>query len=102
MRMSVKKFAIATSVAACATLLSPSWSDQGGVSLSVESAQARVGRPLTPMSGAGVARRTTRRAVYGTAAVGAAAAAGAYYGSGYACQPGTYFRGADGRMHPCQ
>jgi hypothetical protein len=40
-------------------------------------AQARVGRPLTPMSYAGVARRTTRRAV----AVGAAAgAAGAYYG----------------------
>lgn len=36
-------------------------------------AQARVGRPLTPMSYAGVARRTTRRAV----AVGAAAA-GAY------------------------
>jgi hypothetical protein len=43
------------------------------------SAEARVGRPLTPMSYAGVARRTTRRAV----AVGAgAAAAGAYYGSG--------------------
>jgi hypothetical protein len=39
--------------------------------------QARVGRPLTPMSYAGVARRTTRRAVvYG----GAAAAAGAYAG----------------------
>ncbi len=40
-------------------------------------AQAVIGRPLTPMSYAGVARRTTRRAV----AVGAAAgAAGAYYG----------------------
>jgi hypothetical protein len=39
--------------------------------------EARVGRPATPMSYAGVARRTTRRAVYGTAA--AAAAAGAYY-----------------------
>jgi hypothetical protein len=39
-------------------------------------AQARVRRPLTPMSYAGVARRTTRRAV----AVGAAAGvAGAYY-----------------------
>jgi hypothetical protein len=37
--------------------------------------EARVGRPATPMSYAGVARRTTRRAVYGTAA---AAAAGAY------------------------
>ena len=40
-------------------------------------AEARVGRPLTPMSYAGVARRTSRRAVvYGGAA--AAAAAGAY------------------------
>lgn len=45
----------------------------------VTSAEARVGRPLTPMSYAGVARRTTRRAV----AVGAgAAAAGAYYAPG--------------------
>jgi hypothetical protein len=48
-------------------------------------AEARIGRPLTPMSYAGVARRTTRRAVYvgaaGAAAVGAAAATG-YYGSG--------------------
>ena len=44
----------------------------------VSSVEARIGRPLTPMSYAGVARRTTRRAV----AVGAAAgAAGAYYGS---------------------
>jgi hypothetical protein len=41
----------------------------------VSAAEARVGRPLTPMSYAGVARRTTRRAVvYGSAA----AAAGAY------------------------
>ena len=36
----------------------------------VSSADARVGRPLTPVSYAGVARRTTRRAV----AVGAVAA----------------------------
>jgi hypothetical protein len=43
-------------------------------------AEARIGRPLTPMSYAGVARRTTRRAVAvgaGAAAVGVAA--GAYY-----------------------
>jgi len=47
----------------------------------VTQAEARIGRPATPMSYAGVARRTTRRAVVGGAAVGAAAA-GAYYGSG--------------------
>jgi hypothetical protein len=107
MKMNLRTFAIATSTVACATLLSFGWSEQGGVWLSVESAQARVGRPLTPMSGAGVARRTTRRAVYGTAAVGAAAAGTAYYyGSqpsyGYACQPGTYFVGQDGHRHLCQ
>jgi hypothetical protein len=39
----------------------------------VSSAEARVGRPLTPMSYAGVARRTTRRVV----AVGAVAAGAA-------------------------
>jgi len=44
----------------------------------VSTSEARVGRPLTPMSYAGVARRTTRRAVYGTAAATAAVAAGAY------------------------
>ena len=56
------------------------WNGETGSDVSlVTSAEARVGRPLTPMSYAGVARRTTRRAV----AVGAgAAAAGAYYGSG--------------------
>lgn len=42
-------------------------------------AEARVGRPLTPMSYAGVARRTTRRAVaVGAAATAGAAAYGAY------------------------
>ena len=47
----------------------------------VTTAEARIGRPLTPMSYAGVARRTTRRAVVGGAAV-SAATAGAYYGAG--------------------
>ena len=47
----------------------------------VSEAEARVGRPLTPMSYAGVARRTTRRAVAAGAAVGAVGAAGVYYGS---------------------
>ena len=42
-------------------------------------AEARIGRPFTPMSYAGVARRTTRRAVVGGAVVGGAVAAGAYY-----------------------
>jgi hypothetical protein len=40
----------------------------------VNKAEAVIGRPLTPMSYAGVARRTTRRAVAVGAAAGAAAA----------------------------
>ena len=39
----------------------------------ITEANAIIGRPLTPLSYAGVARRTTRRAIYGSAAVGAAA-----------------------------
>lgn len=41
----------------------------------ISTADAIIGRPLTPMSYAGVARRTTRRAVVGGAMVGAAVAA---------------------------
>src|ERR1700754_4915600 len=95
-QMSLRTCAIATSAFACTTLLSFSWSEQRGVSLSVESAQARVGRPLTPVSVAGVARRQTRRAAYGygvgagvagaaavaTAGAVAAAASPGYYGWG--------------------
>ena len=71
-QVSLKTIAIATSTFACAALLSIGWSAQGGVSLSVESAQARVGRPLTPVSVAGVARRQNRRAAYGYNAAGIA------------------------------
>lgn len=59
-----------------------SWNDGNVTSKGVFSeAQARIGRPLTPMSYAGVARRTTRRAVAAGVAVGAVGAAGVYYGS---------------------
>jgi len=126
---SLGKAAIAVSVFACATMLTFDWTEQKGLSLSVESAQARVGRPLTPVSVAGVARRQGRRAAIGAAAVGAGvvggvAAAGyygatapyygsggpyAYYGgqdyatrNGFVCQPGTMVRMDDGLMHRCQ
>ena len=129
-QVSLGKAAIAVSVFACATMLTFDWTEQKGLSLSVESAQARVGRPLTPVSVAGVARRQGRRAAIGAAAVGAGvvgagvAAAGyygatapyygsggpyAYYGAqdyatrnGFVCQPGTMTRMDDGRMYPCQ
>ena len=51
----------------------------------ISQAEARVGRPATPMSYAGVARRTTRRSVaYGAAA--GAAVAGTYYYAAPGCQ----------------
>jgi hypothetical protein len=57
----VRKAALAASAFACAALFSFGWSEQGGISLSIESAQAQVDRPMTP---AGAARRHYRRAAY--------------------------------------
>jgi hypothetical protein len=53
--------------------------------LFVTKARAIIGRPATPMSYAGVARRTTRRA-YGAAAYGAAVAAPTYAAPGVCVQ----------------
>ncbi|TWC00484.1 hypothetical protein FBZ93_105281 [Bradyrhizobium macuxiense] len=74
-RRTVRTTAIALSTFACATLFSITWSEHGGISASVECAQARVGRPLTPVSVAGVARRHARRAAYGYGYAGAGIAA---------------------------
>jgi hypothetical protein len=68
---------LAVLAGAAALLWSGGQSDHSFIS----QAEARVGRPLTPMSYAGVARRTTRRSVaYG------AAAAGAYYYAAPTCR----------------
>ena len=64
-RKKLIKITAAVATFACTALLSVGASEQHGVSLSVDSAQARVGRPLTPGSVAGVARRQNRRAAYG-------------------------------------
>jgi hypothetical protein len=87
------KVAIAVSTFTCATLFSLGWSEQRGVSLSVEDAQARVGRPLTPVSVAGVARRQDRRAAYGYgvgAGVAGAAAVATAGAVAAATSPGYY------------
>jgi hypothetical protein len=54
------------------------WAPAQTLSLSLDKAEARVGRPLTPVSVAGVNRRVHRRAYYGAAAAGAVAV-GAYH-----------------------
>ena len=46
----------------CLTPASLHWSPQNSLSVSLDTAQARIGRPLTPMSVAGVHRRAYRRA----------------------------------------
>jgi hypothetical protein len=62
------------------------WS-QKNVLLSLDSADARIGRPLTPLSVAGAPRRAYRRAYrsafYGSALAGAAYGYWRYYGYGY-------------------
>jgi hypothetical protein len=74
MHVTLKRLFMGAAVVVCGVAGSVNWSQSDGLSLSVASAQARVGRPLTPVSVAGVARRTTRRAVVGGAVVGGAAA----------------------------
>ena len=61
----MKKAMIAAIALMCGTLFSLDWTQQKGLTLSLspESAQAVIGRPATPRSVAGVARRTTRRTV---------------------------------------
>ena len=71
-RIGLKQTFLIAAAVLCGVFGSVDWSQNQGLSLSVSSAQARVGRPGTPVSVAGVARRTTRRAVVGGAAVGAA------------------------------
>ena len=91
----MKKVAILGGLAVC--LLASGGLEIGGqkaVSL-VSDAEARVGRPLTPVSVAGVARRTTRRTIRRGAYI-AAVPAGCAYGSYYGYQlyycGGTYYQ----------
>lgn len=69
------RIALLASVSAACLLLSDDATFTSPSSL-LSQAHARVGRPLTPMSYAGVARRTTRRAVATGVAVGEATAYG--------------------------
>ena len=109
MKKRVGKIAITATTFTIAMLASVEWSGQSIVSLSVESAQARVGRPLTPLSGAGVARRQYRRSVYGyggygygagvvgagLVAAGAVAAATSPWGYGYNQPADAYAYGSE-------
>jgi hypothetical protein len=88
MRSKLILAAAAVAALIVATPVSVQWAD-GSLSLTVDKAEAVVGRPGTPRSVAGVARRTTRRTVrraaYGTAAVGAAYGYRRLYGTTAGC-----------------
>lgn len=109
-KVALKRTGIATSTVACVTLLSFSWSEQRGISLGVESAQA------ADRSAVAVARRQHRRS--GDELLAAAVAAttspwnyddyycygvpytGGHYYHGYAggyCVSGSYVTGLYGR-----
>jgi hypothetical protein len=113
-QISLKKFAIAASVFACAALLSAGWSEQGGISLSVNKAEAYARLLVRPAYAA--------RAVYVDSAGLSWYAVRAYYmggpwsgdrysyagwddyaaRNGIGCRPGTAIKGGDGIMYLCQ
>jgi hypothetical protein len=71
MKTMMTRLALASLAGASCLLIGEPASMTGSASL-VSQANAIIGRPLTPLSYAGVARRTTRRAVVGGAMVGGA------------------------------
>jgi hypothetical protein len=75
---------ISVALVCAAAPASFNWSSANVTPISVDRAEARIGRPLTPMSVAGVSRRVHRReyrrAVVAGAAIGTAAVAGAAAG----------------------
>src|SRR5712672_621575 len=83
-KLSLLAASVGVALIGTAVPVSLHWSPANVTSLSLDTAEARVGRPLTLVSVAGVNRRANRRAyragVVGAGAVAAgAAAAGAYY-----------------------
>lgn len=83
---SIRKFA-ALALGAAVFVGGMCWSDDSPNN-PFSQAEARIGRPLTPVSYAGVARRTTRRVVYtGAAATSAAAASAAAASAAAAAAP---------------
>jgi len=84
MKLSALGLVVATGLL-CSAPVTIDWSPTKAPSLSVDTADARVGRPLTPMSVAGVNRRVHRRAYYGAAAAAAGAAGYGYYNYARRC-----------------
>jgi hypothetical protein len=81
-KLGLSAVSVSAALVCAAVPFSFHWSPANAPSISIDQAEARVGRPLTATSVAGVSRRVQRRA-YRRAATGAAVgatAAGAYVG----------------------
>ena len=123
MSMSLKTLAIATSTVACAALLSFGWSPQGGVSLSVDKAQAYtrvlvrpyLHGPYSTLDGSlpWYAVRAyyaggpwCARNAYGTPGLNNYGCYGGWADyaarNGLVCEPGTVIKGGDGILYMCQ
>jgi hypothetical protein len=83
-KLSALGFVVATGLL-CSAPVTIDWSPTKMPSLSVNTDDARLGRPLTPMSVAGVNRRVHRRAYYGAAAAAGAVGYGYYNYYGGRC-----------------
>ena len=77
----VTRLGLATAAGVVCLFVNVSWPSTGQSTL-ITQADARVGRPLTPVSVAGVNRRVSRRA-YRQDYYGGGYAGGGYYGGGY-------------------
>ena len=111
MKMTLRTLAIATSAFACAALLSPGWSEQGGASLSINKAEAYARLLVRPGYAAYV--HSSGLPWY---AVRAYYWDGPWSGPGYSyagwadyqarngivCVPGTVIVGGDGIPYLCQ
>ena len=114
MKMTLRTVAIATSAFACAALMSPSWSEQGGVSLSVNKAEAYTrllvrpgyGGPYVHSAGSGLSWYAVRAYYSGGpwSGPGYSYAGWDNYASRYGigCTPGTVITGGDGIPYLCQ
>jgi len=90
----MKKVGVLVTIVGAAMLtavpVSLNWSQQK-LALSIDSAEARIGRPLTATSVAGVHRRAYRRAAYaGVAGAALGYGVGSYYG-GYGYPASSYY-----------
>ncbi|OWV70303.1 hypothetical protein ATY76_31940 [Rhizobium sp. R339] len=103
--MTYNKLLFALSLAGVLTFTDFRIERQGSMPLSIgfaTPAEAVIGRPLTPLSYAGVARRTTRRVVTRTTTTIAVLPAGCRYGpyfGGYYYRCGAYYYAKSGNVY---